>query len=79
MTLHSMHFAQYAHALPLTIRLIIRLAYTSHFHYHANIGKLPMALSLVGLMGYAIGLHTQFSHIGYSVLQSALCFSLRLF
>ena len=36
---------------------------------------LPMALSLV--MGYAI--HTQFSRIWFSVLQSALCFSLRLY
>ena len=46
MTLHSIHFAQYAHALPLTI---ISYAYnppTPHFHY-ANI-----ALSLV--MGYRL-------------------------
>ena len=64
MTLHSVH----AHALPLTIRPIIHLLRIS------TMLILLMALSLV--MGYAI--HTQFSRIWFSVLQSALCFSLRL-
>jgi len=59
MTLHSIHFAQYAYALPLTIRLIIRLLHIS------TMLILPIALSLV--MGYAI--HTQFSRIWFSVLQ----------
>ena len=67
MTLHSIHFTQYAHALPLTI-----IPPTPHFHY-ANIAY---GTQFSNALAYAI--HTQFSRIWFSVLQSALCFSLRL-